>query len=238
VNEDTPTITEAPRRSSQTFQSAAQAALGGASQSSSEGALAGSQGANVAQWARDLGALIPDCVVDELPLVSNSTSEHEVHYRAADDRAVKRTWAGFYGQIPTPENGKLGRRNATPAEYLLRMALQNEVFGDDLRFEGVTVSDKPSMIIGQPPGEASMVISQPWLKKQGAATNEVIRDLLEAEGFLPVPNSYFGWYRPTDNVVIVDAKPDNFIATAEGVFPIDLQMRVFTPEEMQAAGLA
>jgi len=31
--------------------------------------------------------------------------------------------------------------------------------GSDIRFEGITVSDKPSMIIGRPAGEPSSVIS-------------------------------------------------------------------------------
>ena len=45
-------------------------------------------------------------------------------------------------------------------------------------------------------------------------------DMLVEEGFRPVPSSYFGWYRPTDGSVIVDAKPGNFIKTSEGLIPI------------------
>ena len=61
--------------------------------------------------------------------------------------------------------------------------------------------------------------------------------MLVEEGFRLVPSSYFGWYRPTDGSVIVDAKPDNFIKTSEGLIPIDLQMAQFTPTQLQAAGL-
>jgi len=39
------------------------------------------------------------------------------------------------------------------------MALHIEVFSSDLRLEGVTISDKPSMIIGQRSGQPSIVIS-------------------------------------------------------------------------------
>jgi hypothetical protein len=60
--------------------------------------------------------------------------------------------------------------------------------------------------------------------------------MLANEGFRPVPSSYFGWYRPEDGVVIVDAKPDNFIRTAEGLITIDLQIAQFTGEQL-AAGL-
>jgi hypothetical protein len=57
------------------------------------------------------------------------------------------------------------------------------------------------------------------------------------EGFRSVPASYFGWYRPADGVVIVDAKPDNFIKTSDGLLPIDLQMIQFTSKELASAGL-
>ncbi|MEO5913757.1 MAG: hypothetical protein ABIS50_05960 [Luteolibacter sp.] len=117
------------------------------------------------------------------------------------------------------------------------MALHIEVFASDLRLEGVTISDKPSMIIGQPSGQPSIVISQRWYKKDGVATNEAIHHLLAEEGFRPVPSSYFGWYRPEDGVVIVDAKPDNFIRTTEGLLAIDLQMAQFTTDQLAAAGL-
>ena len=95
-------------------------------------------------------------------------------YRFQDDRAVKRIWPGVYGQIPVPADGGLDRRNVTSSEYLRRMTLHIEVFSSDLRLEGVTISDKPSMIIGQPSGQPSIVISQRWYQKDGVATIEAI----------------------------------------------------------------
>ena len=195
-------------------------------------------GATLEEWARRHGQWIASGEVDRLALVSNSTSEHEVFYREIDGRAVKRTWPGFFGQVPAPEDGRLGRRNATPAEYLLRMALQLAVFRGDLRLEGATASDKPSMIIGQPAGEASLVISQRWYEKQDSPGAPDIAARLRREGFLPAPRSYYGWYRSADGVVIVDAKPDNFVATPAGLVPLDLQMAVFTPEQLRRCGLA
>ncbi len=46
-------------------------------------------------------------------------------------------------------------KNATLPEYLQRMALHIALFATDIRFEGITVSDKPSMMIGRPAGEPS-----------------------------------------------------------------------------------
>jgi hypothetical protein len=94
------------------------------------------------------------------------------------------------------------------------------------------------MIIGQPAGEPSFVISQPWYQRNERATTEEIAELLKESGFVEVPGSYFGWYRPADGVVIVDAKPDNFIKTVAGIVPIDLQMAHFTTEQLDSAGLS
>ncbi len=231
-------IQEACRDQQRAFEHAAQAVAGGEGSSSGASTPFGVEIGNLEEWAHREGTLIPESEVDALDRVSNSTSEHEVFYRAEDSRAVKRTWPGVYGQIPTLAHGKLDRRNATPSEYLSRMALHVAVFGSDIRLEGVTISEKPSMIIGQPAGQPSIIISQRWYERAGIATNESIHDFLVDEGFRSVPASYFGWYRFGDGVVIVDAKPDNFINTAAGVVPIDLQMAQFTRDQLVASGLA
>jgi hypothetical protein len=230
-------VTEARRRQQRAFERAAQAVAGRGRAGTGDPASFGVEIGNLASWAGETGTLIPCEEVDRLPLVSNHTSEHEVFYRQHDDRAIKRTWPGVYGQIPVPLNGSLDRRNATPSEYLSRMALHIEVFASDIRLEGVTMSDKPSMIIGQPAGQPSIVISQLWYEKSGTATNEIIHDFLAGEGFRPVPASYFGWFRPEDRIVIVDAKPDNFIQTPKGLIPIDLQMAQFDQDQLELAGL-
>jgi hypothetical protein len=230
-------VAKARRDQQRAFERAAQAVAGRESAGAGDPASFGVEIGNLESWSRETGALIPCEDVDRLPLVSNHTSEHEVFYRQHDDRAIKRTWPGVYGQIPVPLNGSLDRRNATPSEYLTRMALHIEVLASDIRLEGVSISDKPSMIIGQPAGQPSIVISQLWYEKSGTATNEIIHDFLVAEGFRAVPASYFGWFRPEDRVVIVDAKPDNFIQTPKGLMPIDLQMAQFDPEQLESAGL-
>jgi hypothetical protein len=231
------TVTEARRDQQRAFECAAEAIVDRGGSCTGDPASFRVEIGNLESWATETRALIPTEEVDSLPRVSNHTSEHEVFYRKHDDRAVKRTWPGIYGQIPMAINGGLDRRNATPSEYLTRMALHIEVFASDLRLEGVTVSDKPSMLIGQPAGQPSIVISQRWYERGGVSTTEAIHDFLTTEGFRPVPSSYFGWYRPDDGLVIVDAKPDNFIQTPEGLMPIDLQLALFTSEQLKAAGL-
>ena len=192
---------------------------------------------SLGSWIRGHARLIDPKSIDSLQLVSNCTSEHEVFYRPEDNRALKRTWPGVFGQIPVPHNGRLERENASPSEYLIRQALHVSVFGSDIRFEGVCISDKPSMVLFEPSGQPSIVVSQEWFESGEAPQMWEIATSLKKDGFVPVPQSYFGWYREADGVVIVDAKPDNFVKTQLGVVPIDLQMAVFSKEQAREAGL-
>jgi hypothetical protein len=194
LNRDESPTTFSETRSYQqsAFEQAAAAIVCGEGARTGETTSFGIEIANLENWARGTQRLIPEEVVDQLQPVSNSTSEHEVFLRVNDSRAVKRTWAGIYGQIPCVGRCSLDRRNASPAEYLNRMALHIQVFGSDIRLEGVTISQKPSMLIGQPSGQPSIVISQRWYEKEGVVTNEDIHDLMVQEGFRSVPASYFG----------------------------------------------
>lgn len=235
--DDIASLPESLADQSRAFEEAAQAAERSGGCSTSEGAPFGSETGNLKDWADKGKQLVTDSVFRSLVVISDSTSEHKVFYRQPDGRAVKRTWAGVFGQIPVPLKGKLDRKNASPSEYLRRMSLQIQVFASDIKLEGVSVSEGPSMIIGQPAGEPSIVISQQWFQKSGAASTEAIAAYLSEEGFIEVPGAYYGWFRPADGVVIVDAKPDNFILTRAGLVPIDLQMAVFSADQMAAAGL-
>jgi hypothetical protein len=120
------------------------------------------------------------------------------------------------------------RKLATPLEYLDRLALQNEVFADDFQIEGVTVSDKPSLILFAAVGQPSFVISQQWIIAADSVhptpSSEEISEYLRARAFEVAPKSYYGWFRRADAVLVVDAKPDNFSKTHAGITPVDLQM--------------
>ena len=189
--------------------------------------------ARIAEWALAQGRLIHDRDLDAVPILSNSTSEHEVRYPTPGGRVLKKTWPGFYGQIPVWRDGRVERDGALPSEYLDRQALQNEVFGSDLRLEGVNVSARPAMIIGERGGQPSFVVSQRFIQAADLRfpkpTATAIAAFFAAHGFEPLPRSYFGWLRAADGVVVLDARGDNFVLAAEGVIPIDLQMAVVPP---------
>src|SRR5205807_5346242 len=164
------------------------------------------------------------------------TSEHEVRFDEERIRAIKRTWPGHYGQIPSISDRVVQRRLATPLEYLERLALQNAVFADDFYVEGVSVSDKPSLILFEESGQPCFVISQQWIiaadSNHPTPSSEEISQYLKSVGFEPAPKSYYGWLRREDGVLIVDAKPDNFMKTQGGVTPIDLQMARVEPYQL------
>lgn len=178
------------------------------------------------QFAQQTGCLISESEWQCHRLVSAQTAEHEVRFRSSDFRALKKTWLGTYGFIPRNVSGKWKPAPATPSEYLSRMALQNELFADTIELEGLMISSGPSLIIGEPAGGLSLVVSQPWLEAADNAcqfpSEDEIKALMMARGFRPIFASLFGWESSENHLIILDAKPDNFIKTTHGTLPIDL----------------
>ena len=185
------------------------------------------------RWGQTEGVLIAEPEWLSLDLITNATAEHEVRYRLKDHRAVKRTWPGTYGMVPEFLLGTWRPQPATPRQYLLRQALQNELFDDSIRLEGTMEGAGPSMIIGQPAGGLSLVISQPWLNSKDPSdphpSESEIARLLEDRGFSRLAGSFFGWEDSGAGLIILDAKADNFISTAHGILPIDLRLTHCTP---------
>jgi hypothetical protein len=161
-------------------------------------------------------------------MVSNETSEHEVRFRQSDQRVVKRTWNGTFGMTPVPSADEWVPAMGTPLQYLQRFAALSQLFDDDLRFEGIILSDRESQLVDAVPGGCSMVISQQWLVAADlddpTPSLEEIADYMAERDFHPIPNSFFGWIRETEGLLILDAKPDNFVKTAAGILPFDLMI--------------
>jgi hypothetical protein len=183
------------------------------------------------RWFEQEGCLIKEAVWSSHPLISARTAEHEVRYRELDHRALKRTWPGTFGLVPSLVDGQWKALPATPGGYLRRMALQNELFADDIRLEGAMIGSGPSMLIGQPPGGLSLVISQTWLDaadpERPHPDESEIAVLMGGRGFHPLIGSLYGWRRSEPEWIVLDAKPDNFVSTSEGILPIDLLITSF-----------
>ena len=112
------------------------------------------------------------------------------------------------------------------------MSLQNDLFADTIELEGFMISSGPSLVIGAPSGGLSLVISQGWLEAADNSrqfpSEQEIHVLMETKGFHPLFGSLYGWRSDVEHLVILDAKPDNFIATPAGILPIDLLIAEFT----------
>ena len=208
------------------------AASGGAGESLSAVAESESQ-RRLQQWARQHGCLIDEAAWQALQPVSHGSAEHEVRFRVADGRAVKRTHPGTFGFLPAQREGRWVSVPASPLDYLIRFQLQNALFGDDVRLEGVMESSGPSMVIGQPAAGISFVISQRWVDaadpQRPHPAEGAIAEFFAQRGFLRIPGAFYGWLRPADGVAVLNARPDNFIATTDGLFPIDLHLHVPLP---------
>ena len=122
----------------------------------------------------------------------------------------------------------LGIRPALPREYLRRLDLQNDLFGDEIRVLGLTRADR-------------FTTAQPALRGGEPSENE-IRDALEEAGWRRVPISIqnlpaqlmgSAWWHPDEALVLLDARKPNFKKTAFGVLPIDLVLADLTCEMRQ-----
>ena len=107
-------------------------------------------------------------------------------------------------------------RRATPLEYLERLVLFNDVFGDDIRLVGVIAEPEPAI-----------VTTQPVIRGRHASPAE-IASCMAALGFAPVDDvvldrrdstSFFG---AADGVAVFDAHGENVLAGEMGIAPIDL----------------
>jgi hypothetical protein len=99
---------------------------------------------------------------------------------------------------------------ATPAQYLERIVLTRDIFGDDLRFVGVAVDDADDL---------SAVTTQPFLRGD-APSYEVICAFFADFGFCEVDHGNF--YRREDAIAVFDPWPRNFIKLGGDLLPIDI----------------
>lgn len=186
------------------------------------------QAACLTSWARARGVILQQDYTDHLFPHNSSTAEHKVYYRQTDNRAVKLTHPGTFGATPDPKGSQ---RAATPLFYLHRLRLMNRVFGAGLRLEGIVLAK--SLILGVQGDQPSIAISQPWIRPADPSrphpTNVQIAQFMESVGFVQVSRSYYGWHRKADGITVLDARPDNFILSAEGVVPIDLVISESSP---------
>lgn len=150
-----------------------------------------------------------------LSRVEHGGQEHDV-YEPDDDpliyKLTKRSAFGYYASYK-PDSGELGMRPATAIEYLDRLLISNEFFGDDIQLEGIGISSG---------GSIYTLTSQPFIEGEAASVEE-IRSWLSGAGFMVVDEQVGGWIHPEERVAVWDAKPRNVVRDNDGrILPIDL----------------
>ena len=125
-------------------------------------------------------------------------------------------------------SGMIMLERALPTEYLRRLELQNELFGDTIQIIGLTRANR-------------FAITQPALRG-GEPTQNEIRDVLEEAGWrrvpiaaqnLPIQLMGSTWWHDEEKLLMLDARKPNFKKTKFGVLPIDLILADLTPEMHQ-----
>ena len=151
-----------------------------------------------------------------LGLMERGGEEHRVY--DASPTYFKATYPGRCGFTVVAGPVYPGLAEALPGEYLERLRLGNEYFGDDVRLEGVTREDDRLVIL----------TSQPTVVGDAAEPKEIIafmraRRLLLLDGIAAGHRGALSFYRELDNLAVFDAHPANVLRDESGVIlPIDL----------------
>ena len=129
------------------------------------------------------------------------------------DESIARWYKATYANRFGLAWGREG--SATAAEYLTRLRLQNQYFGDDIRLVSLVNSEGRLRIVTSQPhvvGEAaSLAEIQTWFE-------ELCFSRLEVGGRI-------AWYHRLENLLIADAHEGNVIKSTLGpLVPIDLNI--------------
>ncbi len=118
---------------------------------------------------------------------------------------------------------RLCLREALPSEYLLRLGLQNVLFGDAISLQAIAtnslIADYPLIVTAQPYAGGEM------------PTLDEIATLMRDSGFVELPSEWLKsaafrspvWYHAENEIAATDATPGNFSKLSSDVIvPIDL----------------
>lgn len=182
-------------------------------------------------WARESGSLI--ATADFPADLRAGGEEHRIATPPDFSRYWKFTHPGRCGftVVSGEETGfEAELTNALPLEYLHRLQLQNSLFNDAVRLEGVALEGERLVL----------VTSQPTILGQPIEQAEMLAFMAKL-WFHPLHGLFLGrpgalaFYRDLDETAAFDAHPGNFVKDDAGVvLPIDLVL-VRADEPLQKA---
>lgn len=167
-----------------------------------------SEFAALSEWASLSGKRLSFSFIEQFEPVG-SGAEHRVYHDQTHNVAVKATHTNRFGHSTYGEG-----RQATPSEYLRRLAWCNRLFGDQFRILGVALDDEDQM---------EVVCSQPWIDAHP----------IRSVPFQSEINSYFGrfgfermpaqpdapmFYHSELGLIVADAHDTNILRAADEDF--------------------
>jgi len=157
-------------------------------------------------WAASQKLVFPESLREK---AQDAGAEHEVWFQ--DDRVFKAAYNPH--TVGFAEDGSLTLVPETSVSaYLRRLMMQNNLFDDDIRIEGLVMAENDRII---------PIISQPIVHGR-KPTMEEISDYMRERELIPVAPHIKGWYSRTENVLIADAHDRNLVVLPTRVSAIDL----------------
>jgi hypothetical protein len=142
---------------------------------------------------------------DVLGLVFKSTHPGKFGYSADVELIHPRGWKA-------KPRITAGLVDASPDEYLFRLAMQNELFRDDIRVMGVA----------RFPQGVSVLTTQPFYEGERTAQAD-IDAWFESPGWSKLPDKAGAFYDVVKDLLIMDALPRNVLTLANGdLMPFDV----------------
>jgi hypothetical protein len=149
--------------------------------------------------------------------------EHSVEINEALGMVFKSTHPGKFGysadvELVHPRGWKskpritAGLVDASPEEYLFRLAMQNELFGDEIRVMG----------LARFPQGVSVLTTQPFY--EGERTEQTHIDAwFESPGWSKLADKPGAFYDAVKNLLVMDALPRNVLTLRNGnLMPFDV----------------
>ena len=143
--------------------------------------------------------------------------EHDVVFDYSSGTILKFTKAGRAAYVVNFDLGTPKMVPALPVEYLERLILQNEIFGNPLTFVGM----------GEEPHSRRLITRQKIVVGKPARWEEIIRLMVDELGFSKLRHNHCIGYDDSyafmrDDTVVFDMRPANVFITEDGiVLPVD-----------------
>ena len=163
-------------------------------------------------WAQESG-----CHYTSLHPLKEGGREHDLTFDSASSSWLKFTKPSAAGYVLSFDFGSPALRPALPLEYLERLALQNEIFADDVSFVGIAGAKHDFRIVTR----------QSDIVGVAASESDIVSLMTEELGFALLPSKFSVGYAESlafrrEDVAVFDLRPANVVKTESGIIvPID-----------------